>query len=321
MRSRPRYLGWGVFLVCLGIVPLGVQLGLIQAREAASLLRLWPLILVGKGLSLVLSLSRYRDVGRVLSGGVSGLVLGVFFAAGFGSAAFFCSGDQAQAAPLSQTGSFGPSAQVGLELTCGKVSVTRSADASWTVRTDAAGSAPSITADNGSLVVRSNAAANVTPLGASSNELWQIDLPAQTAVSAGVTLTAAVGDIRLGPGNLGNVSTTLNGARADLDLRDVAGADYMTATLNASSGRLFLPASPIRAGLTLNVSSLTVCAPPAADLRISYSNVLGSDNFAAAGLHGGGESWSTASGATAASELHITSNLSSVTIDRSGECQ
>lgn len=321
MSTRRRYLGWGVFLICLGAVPLAVQLGLLDAKAATGLLRLWPLILIGIGLGLVLRLTPYRAVGGLIAGGVFGLLFGVFLAGGLSSAAFACTGSQPTASPIASSGSFATgSANVSIELSCGQIDLTRSADPSWNVQVATNGQPPVIEADSSSLDLRSASIRDFASFGGGSDERWQVTLPATTSISAGVTLNAASGRLAFGHGALSHVSATFNASDSQLDLSGAAGDASFSGTLNASSLRLVLPSQPIEGSVTLNVSSMTICVPPTVGLRIQYSNTLGTQNFVAAGLQGGGEEWSTPGIVPAATTLHITSNVSSITLDRSGEC-
>ena len=322
MSTRRRYFGWGVFLVCLGAVPLAVQLGVLDPKAAAGLLRLWPLILIGIGLGLVLRMTPYRAVGGLIAGGVFGLVVGVFLAGGLSSAAFACTGSQPTASPIISSGSFATgSANVSIELSCGQIDLTRGADPTWSVQVATNGQPPVIAADSSSLDLRSANTRDFAPFGGGSDERWQVTLPATTSISAGVTLNAASGRLAFGNGAVSHVSATFNASDSRLDLSGAAGETSVSSTLNASSLRLVLPDQPIDGSVTLNVSSMTVCVPPTVSLRIQYSNTLGTENFVAAGLQGGGEDWSTPGIVPATTTLHITSNLSSITLDRSGECQ
>ena len=54
MRIDQRFLGWGIFLIVLGAVPLAVRSGIVTADAAGTAVRLWPLLLVGAGIGLVL---------------------------------------------------------------------------------------------------------------------------------------------------------------------------------------------------------------------------------------------------------------------------
>ena len=58
MHVHRRFLGWGVFFILLGAIPLAVQAGLLTAAQVADWWRFWPLILVGIGLGLLLRAMR-----------------------------------------------------------------------------------------------------------------------------------------------------------------------------------------------------------------------------------------------------------------------
>ena len=54
MRINRSLLNWGVFLIALGGIPLSVDQGWLESDIASDLGQLWPLILVGIGLGLIL---------------------------------------------------------------------------------------------------------------------------------------------------------------------------------------------------------------------------------------------------------------------------
>ena len=54
MRINRSFLNWGVFLIALGGIPLAVDQGWLESDIASDLGQLWPLILVGIGLGLIL---------------------------------------------------------------------------------------------------------------------------------------------------------------------------------------------------------------------------------------------------------------------------
>jgi hypothetical protein len=130
----------------------------------------------------------------------------------------------------------------------------------------------------------------------------------------------------LGGGPLLLFGGTFNASDARVDL---ATADMThgpaNLTLNASSATLLLPTGGTGAAstVTLNASSLTLCIAPQLGLRIGYDDTLSSDNFAAAGLERAGDNWQTPGYDSAATrmELHLSANVSSTTLDRSGGCQ
>ncbi|HEY4751849.1 MAG TPA: hypothetical protein VIH37_01100, partial [Candidatus Limnocylindrales bacterium] len=77
-------LGWGVFFLALGAVPLGVQSGRIGAGTASQTWELWPLLLIGAGLALVLRRTPLAALGAVLMGLTFGLIAGGLVAGGSG---------------------------------------------------------------------------------------------------------------------------------------------------------------------------------------------------------------------------------------------
>jgi len=54
VRIDRRLLGWGVFFVLLGGIPLLVQSGVLDPGLLAGAWHLWPLVIVGLGLGLIL---------------------------------------------------------------------------------------------------------------------------------------------------------------------------------------------------------------------------------------------------------------------------
>ena len=92
-----RLLNWGVFLVLLGGVPLAVAQGWISARSRrARAWELWPLLLVGAGVGLILSATPLRALGGIVVSATFGVMLGAFIAVGFGG---FSLGSSAAAGP------------------------------------------------------------------------------------------------------------------------------------------------------------------------------------------------------------------------------
>ena len=76
MRIDRSLLNWGVFLIALGGVPLAVQQGFTDSGIAGDLWRLWPLILVGFGLGLLLRWTPIAWLGGAIVAGTFGLIFG-----------------------------------------------------------------------------------------------------------------------------------------------------------------------------------------------------------------------------------------------------
>lgn len=67
---------WGVFFIVLGAIPLAVQAGLLDAAVTQQLLRLWPLILIGIGIGLLLRLTPMAAIGGVIVAATAGMLVG-----------------------------------------------------------------------------------------------------------------------------------------------------------------------------------------------------------------------------------------------------
>ena len=82
MRVRRGFLGWGVFLILAGAVPLLVRSGYLTEDQVASLWTLWPLILVGIGVGMLLSRTRYGFLGGLVVAATFGLMVGGLLSTG-----------------------------------------------------------------------------------------------------------------------------------------------------------------------------------------------------------------------------------------------
>jgi hypothetical protein len=325
MRMRRGLLNWGIFLVCLGLVPLAVQLGLISMDVAAEIVRLWPLILIGIGIGLLLRFTRFDVLGVVVSASTSGLLIGSLLTGGIAStAAVGCGGGAVGGTPTDRHGSAGSALQFGVELTCGDMAVRRTSGSEWAVEVVAEGT-PRIDAGATSIALRSASDMSFGPFGGRQREQWDVSLPVDSVLSVGVTVNAGASRMHLGEGALSDVSITYNAADGLLDLTGATSPSSisLSSTLNASSARIVLPTTSVNGSVTLNASSLELCAPPDLGLRITYDETLSSNNLNQAGLSQSQKSWTTSNFATASTrtDLHISANVSSMTLNPSGGCQ
>ena len=73
MHIDRRLLGWGVFFILVGAIPLAVRGGFLDAERVVSWPSLWPVLLIGWGLGLLLRQTPIEWIG----GGVTAVVLGL----------------------------------------------------------------------------------------------------------------------------------------------------------------------------------------------------------------------------------------------------
>jgi len=347
MRINRSLLNWGVYLFALGGVPLAVDQGWLDTDIASELGQLWPLILVGIGLGLILRWTPFSWFGGALVAATFGIIFGAaavtvrdddfanlqgLIPAVFSGACVDASGDAGDATTtddgIASTETFGLDAS----LACGELTVVRASDASW--RFEAAhgsGNAPRIEETEGAsgasgLRVIQPGHGDLVFIGRQTRSRWDIEVPAEAALTVRSTLDAAKGRLDLGGGPVALVGITLNAAKALVDLADSETPEtaLIDLTLNASDAELILPAGASNAAATLNFSTLAICVPQDVPMEVELSETFfSSSNLADAGLEDLGASrWSTPDFSTAGEHvsLDITSNLSSFSIERPEAC-
>ena len=324
MRIDRRLLGWGLFLIIVGAIPLLVRGGYLDKSQIADWPSLWPLLLIGWGLGLVLRRTPVELLGSAISVTVLGVMVGGLIATGFGGFPSFgaCGNGSGATSFGSRSGTLSEGARMNIEFSCGTLNV-RSVDGSeWSID----GRGP---ADRGPEIVADPARVQIKPLDegfrglSDDSSTWNVGLPRTPRVDFGVTLNAGDGHIDLGGATIGNLDVTLNAGSLDFRLGDAAALSSVNGTLNAGSATLDLPGSVTDANLTLNAGSITVCLPARTPVNIRWSGALGSNNFDSAGLQKiDDQHWMT-SGLNPANphlELRASANAGSFNLDLGGSC-
>src|SRR4029453_9359599 len=132
MRVRRGLLFWGLLLIPLGGIPLLDQAGVIDVSRFADPWRLWPLVLVGIGIALLLGRTRVALVGTAVIALTLGAIGGVALAAPdtwFGSFGDCTPGDPTH--DFSAIGTFSAPAEVQLDFRCGTIEVTTEDGSDW----------------------------------------------------------------------------------------------------------------------------------------------------------------------------------------------
>ncbi len=132
VRIHRGFLGWGVFFIVLGLVPLSVRLGWVSGANLASAWQLWPLFLVGAGVGLILRRTPFEPVGGLIVAATGGLMLGSFLAIG-PSIGVACAPAASKATVASESGTLGPGATVSLQAACARATASAGPGDAWTV--------------------------------------------------------------------------------------------------------------------------------------------------------------------------------------------
>ncbi len=323
-------LGWGVFFITLGCVPLAVRAGYLDPAAVARAWELWPLILVGIGLGLVLRRTKAAALGGLVVAVTLGLMAGSLIATGFPSASgisacgFVTRSGSGSAFP-DQAGSLGPRARADLELDCGELTATSADGTAWGVTGTAdGGRAPEIQASGDQLLVRSPSRDGFNP--GISGSRWVVTLPRQTSLDLGLSLNAGSARMDLASMRVPVLRLSVNAGDATIDAGSLAETGSLDASVNAGSLAISLPvpAPTLRGTLSVNAGSIDVCVPDGVGLRIrTGQQALGANNFADRGLVQTGDLWTRPATITTTSpviELDTDANLGSITLNPEAGC-
>jgi hypothetical protein len=320
MRLNRHRLNWGVFFIVLGAVPLAYHEGWVQLSSISDAWRLWPLILVGVGLGLILSRTPAYFVGGLVVAACLGLVVGSLFAVG---PQFGCGHDSGgSVTTISRDGSFAGSGEVNLELQCGTATVRTSSDSSWHVQaSNSNGNSPDVSFNDNSLQVRSGRT-NGWWLQR-GNDTWDVALPANPSISLSVSVDGGDAHLSLAGANLSSVSFSLNAGSLHSDLTGARISNLSVSTNVGSSSVILDGNSSVTGSLSTNVGSLELCFPSPLGLRLQSSESLASDNYSAAGLARVGDGWQTPGYDSAASKANfsVSTSVGSLTLNPAGGCK
>jgi hypothetical protein len=317
MRIDRRLIGFGLFLVTVGVVMVAVRQGLVPAETASRAWNLWPLLLIGVGLSMILAGRPGAAIGGLMVALTLGTIVGG--AAATGSIGI-CTGDPeaASASAPDEGGELGASARVTIEQACGDLEVATVAGSGWTV--GSSGRRPIVSASASELRISSS---TTGMLESGTSSTWSVILPQAPSIDLAVTASAGEARLLLAGANLAGLSVVRNAGTARIDLRDVAAIGPVTVTVNAGSATIWLPSRSLSGHLEANAASVALCLPTGAGLRIDIGDsVAASNDFGAHGMTRIGDAWETPgfAGAAAKIELAAEANAASLSLNSASAC-
>lgn len=322
MRFDRRLLGWGAFFILLGVIPLAVQQGYLDKELVSRWFSLWPLLLIGWGLGLVLRETPVEWLGGAVTTLTFGVMGGSLIATGFGGVPFSigCRGDDGRALP-EQRGTLAAGGAVSVTLPCGELTISGVDGSDWSLSgTAGEDDAPVVRSSGGDLEIRGPERVSFGPEGPT---IWNVGLPREPAnVELSLTLNAGKGSVDLEGLQLAAVGFTLNAGELNVKAADVATLASLNGTVNAGSANLALPGD-LAAGFTVNAGSLTICLPEDTAVRVEATSTLGSTNLDELDLDKvGDDTWESPgySSAAAQVELRVTTNAGSFELAIGGGC-
>lgn len=315
MRIRRGLLFWGLVLIPLGGIPLLVRAGYLDEDVLANAWQLWPLILVGLGLALLLGRSRAGLVGTVIVALTIGGLAGAALAAGPSWVGTIgdCAPVSADASQADADGSLSGASTLTVELDCGTFDLVTEPGAAWRTHVEYRGPEPRVQASSSMLTLRG-------PRDPGSHrQEWQVSVGADVLRAVDLTINAAASTAALDGANLGSVRADLNAGDLRLDGSSATIAE-IDLSVNAGRIRATLGAGSTTGSLSANAGAIELCVPPEAALRFDVNDQLTfATNLKSSGLSQDGETW-TREGPGDLIDLDIEGNAASFTLDPDGGC-
>lgn len=310
---------WGVALISAGVVALAIQAGLIPEESARQAWRLWPVVLVVIGLSVIASRTAFALVATMLAGLVAGGLAGTLVAGVPGGLSIGCGRDPTETA--TQSGTFEGEAEVVLDFNCGDLAVSTAAGTDWSVEArHGSDSEPEISSGGDSLRVSAEGG-GFLPFTQEGRQEWEVVLPTETTLDLAVDANASSSRLDLDEADLSSLVIDANAGDVHVGL---AGAQVAEMGIDANAGSISIvaDASTSLAGtIEMNAGSLELCAPDGVVVAITIEdpNVTFSHNLDDLGLTRLGDTWSTDDG-EADIRIDIDGNAASFSLNPEGGC-
>lgn len=328
MHIRRGALGWGVFLILAGAIPLAVRAGILDEGQVSELWTLWPMILIGLGIGLLLGRSRFAFVGGLIVAATLGLMIGGLLSAGLGGAGNVSAGacgDPAHGRSFPDvSGSFAATGvTVELAANCGDVTIGTIAGATWAITgRDWDGDGPELEAGPDALTIRSTDGGG--PLGIfSARSTIAIDLPSDPRLDLDFELNGGSTSLDLAGAALGSTRLGFNAGTTNVDLGAVREIRDIQVELNAGTAGITLPALSLTGAIEANAGSVRLCVPDGIGLRLQTGDsIAASFDYGDHGLVQDGSTWTTPGFDDAAVriELRTSGNAASFTLDPAEGC-
>ena len=313
-----------MFFLLLGVVTLLARQGFITPALARELWQLWPLILVGIGVGLVLRRTTFEALGGVIVAATFGLLLGaglgtgVWGFGGFGG----CTGSGGQGLPFpAMTGTLGGESQLTIDVDCGALTLAPASGSGYRIEgEDADGRGPIVDATGATLRIASRDGGQ---LFRSGRDHWRMSLGTDPTLRLDVQANAGSLDLDLAAMHVPELVVSVNAGEAKIDMRTVARASTLTASTNAGTIRIDLPVEDMRGSLAANAGTIALCAPPGVALRFRvHDNITARYDFIRGGLLHRGDAWESPDYAAAEVRLEFdaSANAGTIRIDPAGTC-
>ena len=321
MHIDRRLVGFGLFLITAGGAMVAVRQGLVAPDAAARAWTLWPLILVGVGLALVLAGRPGAAAGGLVIANTVGAMLGGAVASGSLPGVGLCAGQRGHGTPFAaQGGDLGSRTAVTIAQDCGDLTVHVVGGTTWTVSGETRdGRSPRVDAAVGTLRIESP---DGGPFDLGGSGGWDVALGRDATLDLTIRLAGGRGEAALAGATIGRLRAEANAGSLELDLGEVAGLGEATIEVNFGSATIRLPNRSFSGSLSVNAGSAALCLPTGAGLRVELDSAAASDDFDDHGLVKVGGAWETLGYAAAAARIDLRANVNagSLTLDPTRQC-
>ncbi len=321
MRINRGLLFWGLGLITAGAVALAIQQGYLDRDTMAGAWRLWPLILVAIGISLIVARTPAAPLGTALAALVIGSIVGTLVAVGPGIAVD-CGGSDPTTLE-DHSGTFtGDTASLDWRLTCGNLDVSMASGDGWTASVGSTGDTqPSVSGEPA--LLRITSATNDTNFWGQGREKWVVSLPDGVSYDANIRTNAGKVTMNLDGSTFSSFSLQPNAADVHLSMSgaSVSGFDL---EMNAGSANLTVSSGTLLTGsIQMNAGSVRLCAPSGMPMRITATGTAFSSDLGGHGLTQSGDTWESPGYASAQQRitLSVHGNAASIELNPSGGCK
>jgi hypothetical protein len=326
MRISRSFVGWGVFFILVGAIPLAVDGGSLTRDQVVDWWRFWPVLLIGVGLGLILRKTPLGGLGGLLIAATSGVMVGSLLAAGVtGFPTEFCGQAERAVSFPAQSGALFEDVDVELDLDCGDVTVTTQAGPGWSVEgEDRTPGGPEIRSDEASLAVRSQDGERGPLDFIGRHTTWRVSLPTDPRLGLHAEINAGSATFDLAGANLDVVDLETNAGSATVDLGDTRVVGEIQIQISAGSLGLTLPSTSTHGSIEANAGSVDLCVPEGVAVRLQTNDsVVSSFDYDGHGLVHSGDTWSSPDFDTAAQRIDLVTegNAGSFTLNPEEGCR
>lgn len=317
MHIRRGLLFGGLFFITVGAIELLVRAGTIDANRLDEAWKLWPLILVGLGIAILLGRSRVAVVGTIIAAITVGAIVGGAIASGGGWIATItdCGGNQPTDQTTSEAGGFSGPSTIDLSIRCGTLTFGTDSGSGWTFGAAYRGPEPILEGTANTLDIKVPEGTGVR------RQDWTITAGTQTLSELKVQANAASGTIALSGAKLAGFDLQTNAGDVIVDGTG-ASIHGLEVQVNAARARITLDVDT-SGELQVNAGSIELCLPKDASVQLDVADqITFATNLAESGLNHSGTTWTRAGLASGAPiDLHIEGNAASLTLDPVGGCR